>query len=72
MAKLKDKQIERDNYRSLGDDALNDHIAEEEIRLKKMKFSHAVNPIENPMTIREARRTLARLKTEQRKRELGS
>jgi len=72
MAKSKLKHAEREEYRTLGDEALEDRISEGESRLKKMKFSHAVNPIENPMTIRDARRTLARLKTEQHKRELGS
>lgn len=72
MAKSKLIQAERAEYRSLGDDALEDNISEGELRLKKMKFSHAVNPIENPTSIRDTRRSLARLKTEQRKRELGS
>ena len=72
MAKSKLKHAERAEYRTLGDEALEDHISEGELRLKKMKFSHAVNPIENPTSIRDTRRSLARLKTEQRKRELGS
>lgn len=68
MAKSKKAKVE--DYRSLSDEALNDKIGEEGLRLKKTKFSHAVNPIENPMTIRGIRRQIARLKTEQRKREL--
>jgi large subunit ribosomal protein L29 len=68
MAKAKAKV---EDYRSLENDALNDKIADEEMRLKKTRFSHAVNPIENPLAIRAQRRTIARLKTEQRKRELG-
>lgn len=68
MAKAKAKV---EDYRSLENDALNDKIADEQMRLKKTKFSHAVNPIENPLAIRTQRRNIARLKTEQRKRELG-
>ncbi len=60
-----------DDYRTLENDALNDKISEEEMRLKKTKFSHAVNPIENPLSIKTLRREIARLKTEKRKRELG-
>ncbi len=60
-----------DDYRSLDNEALNEKISDEEIRLKKTKFSHAVNPIENPLSIKGMRRELARLKTEQRKRALG-
>lgn len=58
-------------YRSLDNEALNEKIADEEMRLKKIKFSHAVNPIENPLAIKGLRREVARLKTEQRKRALG-
>jgi large subunit ribosomal protein L29 len=60
-----------DEYRSLDNEALNEKIADEELRLKKIKFSHAVNPIENPLAIKGMRREVARLKTEQRKRALG-
>jgi large subunit ribosomal protein L29 len=69
MAKAKKAKVE--DYRSLDDQALSAKIGEEEVRLKKMHFSHAVNPIENPLTIRQLRRTIARMKTEQRKRALG-
>ena len=58
-------------YRSLDNEALNEKISDEEMRLKKTKFSHAVNPIENPQSIKIQRRAIARLKTEQRKRALG-
>ena len=58
-------------YRSLDNEGLDMKIGEEEMRLKKTKFSHAANPIENPQSIKIMRRELARLKTEQRKRELG-
>jgi large subunit ribosomal protein L29 len=60
-----------DEYRSLDNEALSEKIADEEMRLKKIKFSHAVNPIENPLAIKGMRREVARLKTEQRKRALG-
>jgi large subunit ribosomal protein L29 len=71
MAKSK-KAANNEDYRSLSNEALNDKIGEESLRLKKTKFSHAVNPIENPMVIRSIRRTIATLKTEQRKRQLAS
>ena len=46
-------------------------IEETDLRLKRMTFSHAITPIENPMSIRILRREIARLKTQQRKLELG-
>ena len=50
---------------------LNARINEDELRLKKLQFGHAVSPLENPMTIRNLRRELARLKTELRKKQLS-
>jgi len=45
-------------------------IKEDELRLKKLQFAHAISPLENPMTIRNLRRDIARLKTELKKKEL--
>lgn len=39
-------------------------IVEQQVALQKLRFSHAVSPIENPMVIRNTRRLIARLKTE--------
>jgi large subunit ribosomal protein L29 len=38
-------------------------------QLAKMKLTHGVSPMENPLQIRKTRRTIARLKTELTKRE---
>ena len=47
---------------------LKSKIAEDELRIKKLKFAHAVSPLENPMSIRGVRKDLARLKTELKKK----
>jgi len=39
-------------------------IQEDELRLMKLEFAHAISPLENPMSIRDLRKDLARLKTE--------
>ncbi|HPG11880.1 MAG TPA: 50S ribosomal protein L29 [Chitinophagaceae bacterium] len=39
-------------------------LEEDKQRLKKLKFAHAISPLENPMTIRSLRRDISRLKTE--------
>lgn len=39
-------------------------LSEDQQRLKKLEFAHAISPLENPMTIRGLRRDIARLKTE--------
>ena len=46
-------------------------IQEDELRLKKLEFAHAITPLENPMSIRDLRKDLARLKTALRSRLLG-
>lgn len=51
------------SIQSLGDQDLSARIKEDEQRLKKLEFAHALSPLENPMTIRNLRRELARLKT---------
>lgn len=65
------KKSKGNDLSSLDDQALADKIAEEQVRLKKMQFGHAVNPIENPLSIRHLRRDIARLITEQRRRALS-
>jgi large subunit ribosomal protein L29 len=47
-------------------------VQEDELRLKKLEFAHAISPLENPMNIRALRRDVARLKTELQKRQLAS
>ena len=47
-------------------------IKEDEMRLKKLEFAHAISPLENPVSIRELRRDIARLKTELSKKQLGA
>ncbi len=42
---------------------LSARIKEDELRLKKLEFAHAISPLENPMSIRGLRKDIARLKT---------
>ena len=43
---------------------LNDLLYTERDRLEKMRMSHAVSPLENPMQIKFSRKTIARIMTE--------
>ena len=52
----------------LTDDELNDKLGAFQNNLHDMKLTHAVSPLENPLQIRNIRRTIARLKTESLKR----
>ena len=55
----------------MSDADLKARISEEQVRLTKLKFSHAISPLENPMTIRGLRRDVARLQSELQKRKLA-
>ncbi|MEN9952531.1 MAG: hypothetical protein RLZZ520_799 [Bacteroidota bacterium] len=56
---------------SLSDADIKAKIGEDEMRMKKMQFAHAITPLENPMSIRALRRDISRLKTELKKRALA-
>lgn len=49
-----------------------DIIQERKDDLTKLKLAHAVSPLDNPGKLRNTKKTIARLKTELRKRELNS
>ena len=57
------------SLRTMTVEDLQARIKEDELRIKKLKFAHAVSPLENPMSIRDVRRDLARVKTELRKKQ---
>ena len=50
---------------------LNDLLLTERDRLLKMKISRAVSPIEKPMQIKFARKTVARIMTELSRRNIS-
>ena len=58
--------------KELSTSELQERLAVDKIQLNKMKINHADTPLENPNKIKEARRDVARIKTELRKRELDS
>lgn len=47
--------------RTLSIEALKEQIAQEKEQLSKLKFAHAISPIENPLRIRESKRLIARM-----------
>ena len=50
--------------KDLSQDQLNGQIAQERERLLRLKFAHAISPIENPLRIRASRKEIAKLLTE--------
>ncbi|MBG9376777.1 50S ribosomal protein L29 [Panacibacter sp. DH6] len=59
------------SLKDLNETDLSARIQEDQLRLKKLEFAHAISPLENPMTIRGLRKDISRLKTELRRRQLG-
>ena len=51
------------SLKDLNETDLKARIQEDELRLKKLGFAHAISPLENPMSIRALRKDVARLKT---------
>ena len=50
---------------------LQDKLAAEKDNLVRIKLSHAVSALENPSQIKDLRRSIARMKSELRSRELN-
>lgn len=50
--------------KALSSEAIKEQIAAETETLQRLKFAHAVSPIENPMRIKVSRKLIARLNTE--------
>jgi large subunit ribosomal protein L29 len=59
------------NLKDLSETDLSSRIREDEQRLKKLEFAHAISPLESPVNIRLLRKDIARLKTELTKRKIG-
>ncbi|MFB6258930.1 MAG: 50S ribosomal protein L29 [Flavobacteriales bacterium] len=57
--------------RELSDVDIQEKLENEEAELKKLRLDHAVSEVENPMQFRDRKRSIARLKTVLRERELG-
>ena len=64
--------MKNSEIKSLSVEELSERLATEAENWSKLKFSHAISPIENPMKLRESRKLVARLKTELRAKELAN
>lgn len=64
--------MKNSELKPLSVEELNARLIAEKESLQKLKFAHAVTPVENPMRIRHNRRVVARIQTELRSRELSN
>ena len=62
--------MEQTVIRELSTPELLERLEEERKQLTRLKLNHAVSPLENPNKIKFYRRTVARLETELRRRDL--
>jgi large subunit ribosomal protein L29 len=60
------------SLKDLSEVDLKARIQEDELRLKKLQFAHAISPLENPMSIRSLRKDVARLKTALSKKKVSA
>ena len=60
--------MEKKDIAALSDQELIDKIKEGKENYGKLKLNHNVSPIENPIKIRDTRKTIARLQTEATRR----
>lgn len=58
-----------DEVRNLSIEELQQQLTSNKLRLQRLKFNHAISPLENPNVIGETKKLIARLSTEIRKRQ---
>ncbi|HEY8366357.1 MAG TPA: 50S ribosomal protein L29 [Bacteroidia bacterium] len=56
--------MKKAEYKELSVADLQNKLAELQAELTKLKITHAISPLENPMLIRKVRRSVATLMTE--------
>ena len=57
--------------RELSTAELTERVETEVARYAQMRLNHAISPLENPSQIKDLRRSIARMKSELRSRELN-
>lgn len=63
--------MKNSELKGLSLEELKGKLAAEQEGLAKLKFAHAITPIENPMRLKAARKLVARISTEIRAKELA-
>ncbi|HSG67657.1 MAG TPA: 50S ribosomal protein L29 [Bacteroidales bacterium] len=62
--------MKQEVIRELGTAELIERLDEEKKQLMKLKLNHAVSPLENPNKIQAYKKSIARMETELRRRQL--
>ena len=64
--------MKNSEIKALSLDELKERKNAERINSQNLRFAHAISPLENPLKIKESRKSIARLNTEIRNREIVS
>lgn len=64
--------MKKADIKGLSESELQARLTEERTNLQRLKFAHAVTPLENPSKIKEGRKLVARLLTQIRAQELAN
>lgn len=62
--------MKHESFKEMSTADLKERLEETRTQLVKLKINHAVSPLENPNTIGACRKTVARILTELRRREI--
>lgn len=63
--------MKNSEIKGLSLEELKSKVAAEKDSLDKLKFAHAITPIENPMRLKDSKKLVARLNTEIRAKQLA-
>jgi len=63
--------MKNSEIRELTTDEIKERLDGEKLNYTRQKLNHAVSPLDNPQTIMQTRKVIARLKTELRQRTLN-
>jgi large subunit ribosomal protein L29 len=61
--------MKNSEIKALSLEEVKDRLKTERTNSQNLKFAHSISPLENPLKIKEARKTIARLNTEVSNRE---
>ena len=62
--------MENSEIRNLKNNELMEKVLAEKANLQRMRFAHAISPLENPTQLSKTKKVIAKLNTEIRSREL--
>ena len=65
------KEMKTREIKELNNKEIQERLDAEKEHLVRLKLNHTISPLDNPMQIKEVRRTIARFATELRQREIN-